>query len=132
MLEAIGKRQRVINSSFAKRSGETSRTSIWPAWRAPLHLQPILGVRRIDGLGPYPDTPGGFDLVAHQSKQGRNQKRTTRALVPQQLGRDEVHDTLTPAGALYYQQSLTPADQCLNGLPLTRMELGVGRSDGLA
>ena len=58
---------------------------------------PLLGVRRVDGVGGDAGARRGLDLVAHQRQQRRHDQRRTGALGPQQPGGHEVDRRLPPA-----------------------------------
>jgi hypothetical protein len=68
-----------------------------------------------------------LDLVAHEGQQRRDEQGTSRSGVEQQACRQEIHDALSPARALDYQQPLTTQEQ-LNRFPLIGMEICSSRS----
>ena len=70
ILGAIGSRERVMNSSLARRSGDTSRMSIWSALSACFTRCHSLGLVELMVFRPYIHSLRGFDLVTHQREQG--------------------------------------------------------------
>jgi len=55
------------------------------------HVDPVVTVRRIDGLSCQIEAGCSFDLVAHQGEQRRDDDGRSRTSSSQDLGGDEVH-----------------------------------------
>lgn len=68
-------------------------------------------------------------LVAHQRQQRRNDHRGAVAAASQQLGCDEVHRRLTPAGALNHQRAAPVHHQRLDRRPLVVAQRGTGAGE---
>src|SRR4030067_729434 len=64
-----------------------------------------------------------FNLVAHQSQQGRDDQRRPCTLLPHQLGRDEIDHALAPSGALHTKQPPALVYQLVDSLPLAVAEV---------
>ena len=79
---------------------------------------PLLGVRRVDGVGRDAGARRRLDLVAHQGQQRRHDQRRPGALGPQQPGGHEVDRRLAPPGALHDERPAAVGDERLDRRPL--------------
>jgi hypothetical protein len=88
-------------------------------------LGPVGDVARVDGGRVHPGPLGGGDLVAHERQQRGHDDGRAVSTGAQQLGGDEVHRRLAPAGALYDQRPAPVYDEGLDGGPLVVAQRGV-------
>ena len=66
-----------------------------------LDVSPLLLVIGIDGDGAQAHPLRRHNLVAHQRYKWRDQQGGASTLFPQQLGGDEIDETLAPSGLRY-------------------------------
>ncbi len=85
---------------------------------AGVDLLPLLGIRRVDRARADAGPAGGFNLVAHQREQRRDDDRRPGALGAQEGGRDEIHRRLAPSGALHHENAAPVCDQGADRAPL--------------
>ena len=90
-----------------------------------LDTLPIVRVGAVDCLGAHSDATGGFELVAHESKQRRDQQADPGSRIAQEARGQEVDHALAPARALHDKQSPT-VQQGFDALPLSVAKLRVG------
>ena len=93
------------------------------------NVVPLGDIAGIDGCGPNPGALRGGNLVAHQGQQRRDDDGGAPALFPQQLGGDEVHRRLSPAGALHYQCPAALDHQRLDRGPLVIAQHRLGSGE---
>ena len=79
------------------------------------HARPVLDVRRVDRRGHESGSPGGGDLVAHQSEQRRDDDRVTLTGGAQRTRRRPVHRRLPPPGRLHHEHSGPVVDERPDG-----------------
>jgi hypothetical protein len=68
--------------------------------QSPLNPQPIRLVAGIDGFRSDSDVSSGRDLVSHQGKERRNQKRAPGPLIAKKSRGKKVDQALAPTGSL--------------------------------
>ena len=98
---------------------------------ARLDLLPLRHVRGVDRGRPDAGARGRFDLVAHQSEQGRDDDGRALARPAQKLRGDEVHRRFPPARALHHQHAFALVDKGIDGRPLVVSQHGVRPRDTL-
>jgi hypothetical protein len=88
---------------------QTFRTDEQHVHRAGAHggvdLLPLLGIGRVDRARMDASPRGGFDLVAHQCEQRRDDDCRPGTPGAEQRGRDEIHRRLAPSGALHHEHA---------------------------
>ena len=65
------------------------------------------------------------NLVAHQGKEWRDQEGRAVTCLAQELGGDEVDETLAPSGLLDDEEPSVPIGEVADGVPLAIAEGGV-------
>ena len=118
MRPAIGPRTRLRNCSLRQPLGRDQQDVNLIASDRGFDGVPLRPVLRMDGRRSHAHAPGRDDLVAHQRQQGRDQQRRSQALLPEQLGRDEIDRALAPARLLHDEQSPTPLHHMADGVLL--------------
>ena len=66
-----------------------------------------------------------LNLVAHQGKEWRDQEGRAVTCLAQELGGDEVDETLAPSGLLDDEEPPVPIGEVADGFPLAIAEGGV-------
>ena len=79
---------------------------------------PVIAIAAVQGVSTNADPFGHLDLIAHQREQRTDEQRRPRVLFAQQLGRQEVDETLAPPGALHDEQSAFALYEALDRFPL--------------
>ena len=105
-------------SGLFKRSGLTSRTSRSPARTRWCISSQSVTLLELMVAALHAGPLGGGHLVAHQRQQRRHDDRRPAPRGAQQLGGDEVHRRLAPAGALHDERPPALHDQRLDRGPL--------------
>ena len=86
----------------------------------------VVGVGRVDRLGPQPEALGGLQLVAHQGEQRRHDDRRPQSGVAQDPRRQEVHRALAPTGSLHQHDPFASDGERFDRLALSRSERRIG------
>ena len=91
-----------------------------------LDTLPIVLIVGIDRDRPHPHALRRGDLVAHQRQQRRDEQGRPQPCLPQQLGGDEIDETLAPAGFLHHQKTTAALDDVADSFFLSFAEASVG------
>ena len=87
---------------------------------------PVILIGGVDRLGVDAHARRGVDLVSHEGEERRDEEGGAEAGLTQELGGDEVDETLAPPGLLDDEEAPVAVDEVADGVPLTVAEGGVG------